>query len=128
MTFARLPIPFSSSRRLPRMCYAKWTARLVRTNPVALRILLLVFAGALAMGTSLHAQAQHADGAAVNSRAAAAGARRLTSEDLQAWLDGFFPYALQRNDIAGAVVLVVKDGKILLEKGYGYSDLAEQKP
>jgi hypothetical protein len=28
----------------------------------------------------------------------------LTKEDAEAWLDGFMPYALQRGDIAGAVV------------------------
>ena len=44
----------------------------------------------------------------------------LTRADVEAWLDGFMPYALQRGDIAGAVVVVVKDGQVLLQKGYGY--------
>jgi len=52
----------------------------------------------------------------------------LTKTDAEAWLDGFFPYALQRGDVAGAVVVVVKDGAILLQKGYGYSDVGERKP
>jgi len=52
----------------------------------------------------------------------------LTKADAEAWLDGFFPYALQRGDVAGAVVVVVKDGAILLQKGYGYSDVGERKP
>jgi CubicO group peptidase (beta-lactamase class C family) len=52
----------------------------------------------------------------------------LTKTDAEAWLDGFFPYALQRGDVAGAVVVVVKDGAILLQKGYGYSDVGEHKP
>src|ERR1039458_4935736 len=42
----------------------------------------------------------------------------LTREDLQSWLDGIVPYALQRGDVAGAVVVVVKDGQVLLQKGY----------
>jgi CubicO group peptidase (beta-lactamase class C family) len=50
----------------------------------------------------------------------------LDRADLEAWLDGFLPYALQRGDIAGAVVLVIKDGRILLQKGYGYADVARQ--
>src|SRR6476659_3950574 len=58
--------------------------------------------------------------------APAAPADRLTATDLEAWLDGFMPYALEKNDVAGAVVVVVKDGKILLEKGYGYSDVAKR--
>ncbi|HEY5755117.1 MAG TPA: serine hydrolase domain-containing protein, partial [Steroidobacter sp.] len=48
----------------------------------------------------------------------------LTSADLETYLDGFVPYALQRGDIAGAVVSVVKDGEVLLLKGYGVSDVA----
>ena len=31
-------------------------------------------------------------------------------------------------DIAGAVVAVVKDGKIVTERGYGYSDVAKRTP
>lgn len=55
-------------------------------------------------------------------------APELTRADVEAWLDGFLPYALRRGDIAGAVVVVVKDGEVLLQKGYGYSDVAERKP
>src|SRR4249919_952654 len=53
---------------------------------------------------------------------------RLTAPDLEAWLDGFMPYALEQTDVAGSVVVVVKDGKILLEKGYGFSDLEKRAP
>lgn len=35
---------------------------------------------------------------------------------------------LQREDIAGAVVVVVKDGKILVSKGYGYADFKKRTP
>jgi CubicO group peptidase (beta-lactamase class C family) len=56
------------------------------------------------------------------------GAHALTKEDVEAWLDGFIPYALQRGDIAGAVVAVVKDGHLVLGKGYGYADVAARKP
>jgi CubicO group peptidase (beta-lactamase class C family) len=53
---------------------------------------------------------------------------RLNADDLQAWLDGYMPYALARGDVAGAVVVVVKDGKVLLRKGYGYADVATRRP
>ena len=56
------------------------------------------------------------------------GAPALTREDAEAWLDGFLPYALAAGDIAGAVVVVVKDGEVLLQKGYGYANLAERTP
>lgn len=56
------------------------------------------------------------------------GAAPLTKTDVEAWLDGFMPYALQSGDVAGAVVVVVKDGELLLEKGYGYADVEARKP
>ena len=34
---------------------------------------------------------------------------QLNRADLEAWLDGFIPYAIERGNIAGAVVVVVKD-------------------
>ena len=52
----------------------------------------------------------------------------LTVADVHAFLDGFVPMQLEREDIAGAVVLVVKDGEILFAKGYGYSDVKKKSP
>ena len=59
---------------------------------------------------------------------AAATAAPLTATDVNAWLDGYMPYALRTGDIAGAVVVVVKDGQVLTERGYGYSDVAKRLP
>jgi CubicO group peptidase (beta-lactamase class C family) len=52
----------------------------------------------------------------------------LTKPDLEAFLDALIPAQLQNRDIAGAVVAVVKDGQVLLSKGYGYADFAAKKP
>jgi len=52
----------------------------------------------------------------------------LTKSDVDAWLDGFVPYALHRDSIAGGVVVIVKDGKVLTERGFGYADVAARKP
>jgi CubicO group peptidase (beta-lactamase class C family) len=52
----------------------------------------------------------------------------LTAADLDAFLDGVVPLQLKQNDIAGATVAVVKDGKLLLARGYGYSDADKKKP
>jgi CubicO group peptidase (beta-lactamase class C family) len=52
----------------------------------------------------------------------------LTKQDVDAWLDGMMPTALASGDIAGAVVVVVKDGQVLTEKGYGYADVAARRP
>ncbi|MGI8840893.1 MAG: serine hydrolase domain-containing protein, partial [Caulobacteraceae bacterium] len=59
---------------------------------------------------------------------ASAAAHPLTAEDVSAWLDGFMPYALARGNIAGAVVVVVKGGQPLVEKGYGYADVKTRRP
>ncbi len=53
---------------------------------------------------------------------------RLTHDDLEAWLDGFVPFALKRGDLAGVVIAVVKDDQVLLKKGYGYADVASKRP
>lgn len=51
----------------------------------------------------------------------------LTSADVQIFLDGLIPALLEHNDVAGAVVLIVKDGKVLYSHGYGYSDVKTKK-
>lgn len=56
------------------------------------------------------------------------GAHDLTKADVDAWLDGYMPYALKSGDIPGAVVVVVKDGQPLTMRGFGYSDLKTGKP
>lgn len=55
-------------------------------------------------------------------------AHELTKVDLEAFLDALLPAQLVNRDIAGAVVAVVKDGQVLLAKGYGYADFAAKKP
>lgn len=57
-----------------------------------------------------------------------ASAQTLTAPDVEAFLDGVMPLQLQREDIAGAVIVVVKDGKILFSKGYGFSDVEKHTP
>lgn len=52
--------------------------------------------------------------------------RPLTADDVNAWLDGFMPYAIARGDIPGGVVVVVKDGQVLTERGYGYANVAKK--
>jgi CubicO group peptidase (beta-lactamase class C family) len=57
-----------------------------------------------------------------------ASGHSLTAEDLSSFLDGFVPFALERGDVAGGVVSVVKDGKVLFAKGYGYANLEKRTP
>jgi CubicO group peptidase (beta-lactamase class C family) len=55
-------------------------------------------------------------------------AHELNAADVEAWLDGLFTYGLTNNDIAGAVVSVVKDGSVLFQSGYGYADVEKKTP
>ncbi len=56
------------------------------------------------------------------------GTHELTAQDLETFLDGIMPLQLERDDIAGATIAVVKDGKLLFAKGYGYADYEKKQP
>jgi len=60
--------------------------------------------------------------------APAAAAHALDAQDAQAWLDGLMPTALRTARTPGAVVVIVKDGQVLLEKGYGLADQKTRTP
>ncbi|HEY5758502.1 MAG TPA: serine hydrolase domain-containing protein, partial [Steroidobacter sp.] len=66
-----------------------------------------------------------AEPAALDTTAAATW---LDAADLHAWLDGIVPYALDRGRIAGGVIVVVQDGRVILKRGYGYADVADRVP
>ena len=53
-------------------------------------------------------------------------AREMTASDVEAFLGGLLPSQLDRDDIAGAVIAIVKDGTVLFAKGYGYADTTNQ--
>ncbi len=52
----------------------------------------------------------------------------LDSVHVDAFMDGLVTSTLNDKNIAGATACIVKDGEVLLLKGYGYSDLEERKP
>jgi CubicO group peptidase (beta-lactamase class C family) len=52
----------------------------------------------------------------------------MTAEDVGGFLDRFIPAQLARSGIPGAVVVVVKDDKVLAAKGYGLADVASRRP
>ena len=52
----------------------------------------------------------------------------MTADDVGAFLDGIMPQQLARENIAGAVISIVKDGKVVFAKGYGYSDVEKKTP
>jgi CubicO group peptidase (beta-lactamase class C family) len=54
--------------------------------------------------------------------------RPMTREDLESFVDGIMSQRLERDNIAGAAIAVVKDGAVLFEKGYGYADVEKRIP
>ncbi|MEP6504051.1 MAG: serine hydrolase domain-containing protein [Betaproteobacteria bacterium] len=52
----------------------------------------------------------------------------LTESDLAAFVDGILPIEMARAGIDGAAVAVVKDGHVLLARGYGVADRERQVP
>ena len=57
-----------------------------------------------------------------------APAHDLTGADVEAFLDGMMPSQLERENVAGAVIAIVKDGHVIFAKGYGYADIEKRKP
>lgn len=49
-------------------------------------------------------------------------------EDLQSFMDTTFQKKMTEQHVPGAVITVVKDGQVILSKGYGYADLENKVP
>jgi CubicO group peptidase (beta-lactamase class C family) len=52
----------------------------------------------------------------------------LAEKELEGLLDPVFTEQMAKLHIPGAMVVVVKDGKIVFTKGYGYADIAKKTP
>jgi CubicO group peptidase (beta-lactamase class C family) len=59
---------------------------------------------------------------------AAGGPYEMTAADVEAFLDGLVPLQIKEDDVAGVTISIVKDGKLLFAKGYGYADVEKKKP
>jgi CubicO group peptidase (beta-lactamase class C family) len=102
-------------------------------NHLVLRAAALLLAGCCSLSSPLFGQQQKPAPAknatpapAASSSAAEKRGVELTAADLDSFLDGFMPQQIEKADIAGAVIAVVKDGKVIFEKGYGYSDVEKK--
>lgn len=132
-----------------RFLFARWGNRIARImhNTKQFAIGLLVMVSVLALGTvagsgaSLHHRAGTGAQTSAEPKAAAGKTTTLTkttpasktspelsAADAEVFLGGLMPTLLEHNDVAGAVVIVVKDGKVLFSHGYGYADVKSKKP
>jgi len=78
--------------------------------------------------SKLNPLAPKAPTAEQKTESSSGGAHPLTSGDVEAFLDGLVPVQIERDDIAGATIAVVKDGQVIFAKGYGYSDVKKRTP
>ncbi|ODP39033.1 serine hydrolase domain-containing protein [Sphingomonas turrisvirgatae] len=98
-----------------------------------MKLVVALVAGmvAVAAAASQHAAPSQPDPS--GPRTAASGPSRasaapLTVSDLGNWMDPFMRDTLSKGRIAGGQVVVVKDGRTLFQRGYGYADLAAKRP
>ncbi|NOT42795.1 MAG: beta-lactamase family protein [Alphaproteobacteria bacterium] len=92
--------------------------------PAVVRAAVVFFAASLA-GVAL---GDNKPPAPVAPAAAAPPQPALDPKDIEAFLDGLVPLQIETNDIAGATISIVKDGKVVFAKGYGYADVKTKKP
>jgi CubicO group peptidase (beta-lactamase class C family) len=100
-------------------------SRQARSLGFAALVLLLCCLG---MG---RAQAPSATQASSTSPAQSDGGTavaQLSAGDVESFLNDIVPQKLEQASIAGMVVSVVKDGKIIAAKGYGYADVKSKRP
>lgn len=92
----------------------------------------LVFALLVPMGvgqkTKVNPLAPKNEAPARGTEEKTAGTHELTPADLETFLDGLVPLQIAREDIAGAVISVVKDSKPFFAKGYGFSNVEKRIP
>jgi CubicO group peptidase (beta-lactamase class C family) len=113
------PISQANSQQKGCRTESPLTASFTRTITLAAAVVGLMLAGAPWM-----AGANQADPMSAKSLPS----RTLSRDDVDSWLDGLLPYAIHSGQIAGGVVVVVKDGMVLTERGYGYADVARKTP
>ena len=121
----------SEGERIGLSGVRRWMGRVARAVVSVWVVVTLSLASGTGAQTPPPAMPSAHAGANLRSAAQAVptpAARPLQKADVDAWLDGFFPPQLQAGDIAGAVVVVVKDGQVLTQRGYGYADVQARRP
>jgi len=103
-------MPFQKMNQMnPNLSNLKKISRIVSFLALALAML----------PTTLHAQSARAAGRA-------ASFPTMDADQISAFFDDLIPRQLAERHIPGAVIVVVRDGNILFEGGYGYANLEQQ--
>lgn len=100
-------------------------------QPILKKFLGSLFAFVLLISIVGTAAAKSGNGVAPGKEVPVAPAQATGPTDpaeLEAFLDELMARQMEENHIAGAAVSVVKDGKLLFAKGYGYADIENKIP
>lgn len=96
-------------------------------------ILAVLFCSTLSAQVPPPAEAQPTEDARDRTAAVpeAPGSQRqgpMDPAEVEAFLDGLMQAHMDDHDIAGATVSVVRDGELLLARGYGYAEVDDREP
>src|SRR5687767_12560769 len=94
------------------------------SHRIAKASLTFVLAG-IALAASASVEYQAVSGAAPQPRPRT---QPLSAAELTEFIDGTMAIQLDAKPAAGATISVVKDGALLLAKGYGYADVEKRVP
>jgi len=100
----------------------------LKQTTVIVLLALVIFCTALAQVPQLPTTPTQQPAEQTSTTTTPSGAHELSASDVSAFLDAAVPLQLEREDIAGATIAVVKDGQLLFARGYGYADVANRKP
>jgi CubicO group peptidase (beta-lactamase class C family) len=103
-------------------------ARIMRKLTALMMLILFLFLSAWGQVPNLPKAPSREGTEQTTANKVPAGVHELTAQDLEAFLDGIVSLQLERDNIAGATIAVVKDGKVLFAKGYGYADYEKKNP
>ena len=96
----------------------------MKRRPILSFIFMIVFPGLTFAASSQIIQERPENDLAVSGRAV----RLENPGHVEAFFDGLLAGQLQAYSIAGGAVAVVREGKVLLAKGYGLADAAQRTP
>lgn len=94
------------------------------TSMVARLIDTRLIGGAVLLALSAPVAAQQAP----DARAVGAAATNVDVAGLESFVDGVMASHLLNREVAGAVIALVADGKIIFKKGYGFADIEKRIP
>lgn len=105
----------------------KWPGQVIPAG-VLIASLILSSTGVPAYAAAAPASNQAVSQSPAGKGTAGSSAVPITAKSVEAFADAYFTRADVKEKLTGALFVVVKDGKVLLNKGYGYSDMASKTP